>query len=103
MILAPKFLEFITLSILAFIHNNYLLHCIYLFIVCFVLRNTVPEPLFDEFQEQVFEESEVSLAGTRQVYSCLFCSMKKIHDRSKLACTYARNYYNLFDYSLKTP
>jgi hypothetical protein len=28
-ILVPKFSEFITLSILAFIHNNFLLHCIY--------------------------------------------------------------------------
>jgi hypothetical protein len=32
-------------------------------IVCFVLGNTVLEPLFEDFQEQVFEESEVFLSG----------------------------------------
>jgi hypothetical protein len=46
-ILVPKFLESIALSILAFIHNNYLLHCIYLFIVCFVLGNPILEPLIN--------------------------------------------------------
>jgi hypothetical protein len=58
MILTPKFSESIALSILAFIHDNCLLHCIYLSIVCFVLGNSMPEPLFEDFQEQVFEESE---------------------------------------------
>jgi hypothetical protein len=28
-------------------------------IVCFALGNSVPEPLFEDFQEQVFEEPEV--------------------------------------------
>jgi hypothetical protein len=64
-ILVPKFLESIALSILAFIHNNYLLHCIYLFIVCFVLGNPISEPLFEDFQEQTFKESEVFLAGNK--------------------------------------
>jgi hypothetical protein len=63
MILAPKFSEFIALSIHAFIHNNYLLHCNYLMIVCFALGNSVSEPLFEDFQEQVFEESDVFLVG----------------------------------------
>jgi hypothetical protein len=36
-----------------------MLHCIYLSIVCFVLENSMLEPLFKDFQEQVFEESEV--------------------------------------------
>jgi hypothetical protein len=63
MILPPKFSEFIPLSILALIHDNYLLHCIYLSIVCYVLGNSMPEPLFDDFQEQVFEESEVLFSG----------------------------------------
>jgi hypothetical protein len=49
MILAPKFSEFIALSILAFIHNNCLLHCIYLSIVCFALGNSILEPLFEDF------------------------------------------------------
>jgi hypothetical protein len=55
----PKCSEFITLYILALVHNNCLLHCIYLSIVCFALGNSVSEPLFEGFQEQVFEESEV--------------------------------------------
>jgi hypothetical protein len=59
MIFAPKFSKFITLSILAFIHNNCLLHCIYLSIVCFALGNSVMELLFEDFQELVFEEAEV--------------------------------------------
>jgi hypothetical protein len=32
-------------------------------IVCFALGNSMPEPLFKDFQEQVFEESEVFLSG----------------------------------------
>jgi hypothetical protein len=36
-----------------------MLHCIYLSIVCFVLENSMLESLFKDFQEQVFEESEV--------------------------------------------
>jgi hypothetical protein len=34
-------------------------------IVCFALGNYVPEPLFEVFQEQVFEEPEVFLAGNK--------------------------------------
>jgi hypothetical protein len=63
MILVPKFSEFITLSILAFIHDNCLLHCIYLSIVCFALGNSVPESLFEDFQDQAFEEYEVFFSG----------------------------------------
>jgi hypothetical protein len=59
MILAPKLSKFTALSILAFVHNNCLMHCIYLSIVCFALGNSVPGVLFKDFQEQVFEESEV--------------------------------------------
>jgi hypothetical protein len=59
MILAPKFSEFVALFIHAFIHNNCLLHCIYLSIMCFAFGNFVPELLFEDFQEHVFEESEV--------------------------------------------
>jgi hypothetical protein len=59
MILASKFSEFIALSIPAFIQNNCLLHCIYLSIVCFVLGNSLLEPLFNEFQEQVIKEYDV--------------------------------------------
>jgi hypothetical protein len=32
-------------------------------IVCFALGNSVPEPLFEDFQEQVFEEPEFFLSG----------------------------------------
>jgi hypothetical protein len=46
-ILAPKFLEFLILSIHAFI----------------ALGNSVPEPLFKDFQEQVFEDPEVFFSG----------------------------------------
>jgi hypothetical protein len=63
MILTPKFSEFIALSIHAFIHNDCLLHCIYLSVVFFALGNFVPEPLFKDFQEQAFEESEVFFSG----------------------------------------
>jgi hypothetical protein len=59
MILVPKPSEFITLSILAFIHDNCLLHCIYLSIVCLALGNSVPKPLFEDFQDQALKESEV--------------------------------------------
>jgi hypothetical protein len=59
----PKFSELIALSILAFIHNNCFLHCIYLIIVCFALGNSVPEPLFEDFYEQVFEDYEVFFSG----------------------------------------
>jgi hypothetical protein len=62
-ILAPKFSEFITLSSLAFIHTTWLLHCIYLSIVCFALGISVLEPLFEDFPEQVFEEPEVFFSG----------------------------------------
>jgi hypothetical protein len=31
-------------------------------IVCFALRNPVSEPLFEDFQEQIFEEPEVFFA-----------------------------------------
>jgi hypothetical protein len=51
MILAPKLSEFIALSIPAFIHNNCLLHCIYLVIVCFALRNSKPESPFEDFEK----------------------------------------------------
>jgi hypothetical protein len=63
MILVPKFSEFIALSILAFIHTTWLLHFIYLSIVCFALGNPMPKPLFEDFQEQVFKESEVLFRG----------------------------------------
>jgi hypothetical protein len=32
-------------------------------IVCFALGNFVPEQLFEDFQQQVFEESEVFFSG----------------------------------------
>jgi hypothetical protein len=32
-------------------------------IVCFALGNSIPEPMFEDFQEQVFEEPEVFLGG----------------------------------------
>jgi hypothetical protein len=63
MILAPEFSKFIALFIPAFIHYNCLLHCIYLSIVCFALGNSVPEPLFEDFQEHVFEDLEVFFSG----------------------------------------
>jgi hypothetical protein len=62
-ILTSKFLEFIILSIDAFIHDNCFLHCIYLSIVCFAIGNPVLEPLFEDFQEQVFEEPDVFFSG----------------------------------------
>lgn len=63
MILASKFSEFITLSILAFIHNK-LFPVLYLFVYCVLaFVNFVLEPLFKDFQEQVFEESEVFFSG----------------------------------------
>jgi hypothetical protein len=63
MILAPKFSEFVALPIIALMHNNCLLHCIYLSIVCFALGNSMSGPLFEDFQEQAFEESEVFFSG----------------------------------------
>jgi hypothetical protein len=39
------------------------MHCIYLSVVFFALGNFVPEPLFKDFQEQAFEESEVFFSG----------------------------------------
>jgi hypothetical protein len=65
-------------------------------IVCFALGNSVPDPLF---QEQVCEEPEVFISGQQgsvldqlcTYFSCLFYSMYKLHDSSKLARTYARN------------
>jgi hypothetical protein len=63
MILVPKLSEFIALSILAFIHDNCLLHCIYLSIVCLALGNSMLEPLFKDFHDQAFEESEVFFSG----------------------------------------
>jgi hypothetical protein len=65
MIPVPNLSEFTTLSILAFIYNNCLLHCIYLSIVCFALFNSMPELLFAEFQEQVFEEGEDFFSGQK--------------------------------------
>jgi hypothetical protein len=63
MILAPKFSEFITHSILAFIHNK-LFVSLYLFAYCvLMLGNSASELLFEDFQEQVFEESEVFFSG----------------------------------------
>jgi hypothetical protein len=64
-ILVPKFSKFIALSFLTFIHNNCLFHCIYLSIVCFALGNSLSEPLFEDFQEQVFEDSEVFFSGNK--------------------------------------
>jgi hypothetical protein len=49
MILVPKLLEFLALSILPFVHTTWLLHCIYLSIVYFVLGNSMLEPLFEDF------------------------------------------------------
>jgi hypothetical protein len=60
MILMPKFSEFLALSIHAFIQTTWLLHCIYLSIV---LGNSMPELLFEDFHEQVFEEPEVFFSG----------------------------------------
>jgi hypothetical protein len=42
---------------------NCLLHWIYLSIMCFTLGNLVPEPLFEDFQDEAFEESEVLFSG----------------------------------------
>jgi hypothetical protein len=58
-IVAPKFGELNILSIHAFKHNNGLMHCIYLVYFVLALGNSVVEPLFEDFQEQVFEEPEV--------------------------------------------
>jgi hypothetical protein len=55
----PKFSEFIIISIHAFVHNNSVLHYIYLVYFVLALGNAVPEPLFEDFQEQVFEEPYV--------------------------------------------
>jgi hypothetical protein len=72
----------------------------------------MPDPLFRDFQDQVFEESQVFFSGQqgkcplstlRLLFSYLLYSMYKFHVRSKLARTYARNYKNLIDYSLETP
>jgi hypothetical protein len=63
MILAPKFSESFSLSIYAFMHNNVFLNCIYLVIVWFTLGNPVLEPMFKDFKEQAFEDSEVFFSG----------------------------------------
>jgi hypothetical protein len=63
MILAPKLSEFTALSILAFIHNK-LFAALHLFVYCVLpLGNSVSEPLFEDLQDQVFEESEVFFSG----------------------------------------
>jgi hypothetical protein len=62
-IIIPKFSEFIALSIHAFIHNNCLLHCIYLVYCVLVLGNSMSELLFEDFQEHVHEDSEVLFSG----------------------------------------
>jgi hypothetical protein len=49
MIIAPQLTEFIVLSILAFIHGNCLLHCIYLSIVYLALGNSMLESMFEDF------------------------------------------------------
>jgi hypothetical protein len=61
--LASKFSEFLILSIHAFIHNK-LLAALYLFVYCVLaLGNSMPEPLFEDFQDQVFEDYEVYFSG----------------------------------------
>jgi hypothetical protein len=49
MILASKLSEFIALSILAFIYDNYFMYCIYLSIMCLALENSMLESLFEDF------------------------------------------------------
>jgi hypothetical protein len=67
-ILAPRFSEFLILSIHALILNNCLLACIYLYIVCFALGNSVSEPLFEEFHEQVSKDPKVFFTGQQGKY-----------------------------------
>jgi hypothetical protein len=62
-ILAPKISKSFALSIFALIHNNCVLHYIYLVIVCFTLGNPTLEPLFKDFQEQVIEDTEDFFSG----------------------------------------
>jgi hypothetical protein len=63
-----------------FLHSyitNYLLHCIYfLSIVCLALGNSMLEPLFKDFQEQVFKEYEVFFSGQQGKCPwslCIYC------------------------------
>jgi hypothetical protein len=55
------------------------------------------ELLFKDFLEHVFNESEVFFSRQQGKFPCLLCSSSylfyssyKLHDRSKLSCTYAR-------------
>jgi hypothetical protein len=49
-----------------FLHSYITIVCYIVFIwsiMCFVLGNSVPEPIFEDFQEQVFVESVVFFSG----------------------------------------
>jgi hypothetical protein len=45
-----------------------MLHCIYLAIVCMTLGNSISQPLFKDFQDQVFEHSDVFFSGQQGKY-----------------------------------
>jgi hypothetical protein len=42
--------------------------------VCFALGNSVPEPLFEDFYEQVFEDYEVFFSGQHGKCPRSFCT-----------------------------
>jgi hypothetical protein len=67
-------------------HSYITIICYIVFIWCimyFALGNSVLEPLFEDFQEQVFEEPEIFLVGNEAsvldqlcgYFSYLFCRM----------------------------
>jgi hypothetical protein len=65
MILVPKFLEFIALSIPAFICNNCCCIVFIWSIMCFALGNFGPEPLFEDFLEKSLKSPRFFLAGNK--------------------------------------
>jgi hypothetical protein len=65
LILVPKFSEFITLSILAFIHINCLLCWIYLSLVCFALVNSYRSHCSKISRSKSLKNSRFSLAGNK--------------------------------------
>jgi hypothetical protein len=46
--------------------------------VCSALGNSVPEPLFEDFQEQVFEDPEVFFSGQLGIFD-QFCTYFPIY------------------------
>jgi hypothetical protein len=71
-ILAPKFSGSLPISSYAFI-NKCFSH-INWFCVYFVLGNAAPEPFFEDFQDQAFEETHLFIADQQGKLPWTFCA-----------------------------